>query len=242
MTGASSGIGLAAARAFSAAGDKVLGIDLTSPTAEEHGDIEFVTADVTDETSLAEALLGRSIDVVVNCAGIIVRKGIEDTTLAEWNRVIGVNMTGSFLVIKAALPALKSSQHSPSIVQVASISGHIAYGYPAYTASKGAVLALTRELATELAPLGIRVNSISPGVTRTGINTDTLSVGEISEATLDATPLGRLGAPEDMAEAIRFIAGPGASFITGQDLVVDGGMSSHINWGGAGDALRNAHS
>jgi NAD(P)-dependent dehydrogenase (short-subunit alcohol dehydrogenase family) len=127
-------------------------------------------------------------------------------------------------------------------VQVASIAGHIGYGYPSYTAAKGGVLALTSQLASELAPSRIRVNSVSPGVVETGLNRDSLAADAVRQATLSAVPRGRLGQPGDIAAAVEFLAHDDADFVTGADLIVDGGMTSQINWGAVARSLGDFHS
>jgi len=128
-----------------------------------------------------------------------------------------------------------------AIVQVASIAGHTGYGFSSYTAAKGGVLALTKQLAAELAEDGIRINSVSPGVVHSGLNRDTLGNADIRQATEDNIPLGRIGEPDDIARVVAFLAGPGADFVTGTDLVADGGMISTIHWGAAGGKLHSFH-
>lgn len=250
VTGGGSGIGRATSEMLAAAGAHVLVLDRNLEPAQETveliaaggGTAEPIAVDVTDEAEVVSNLAGRPIDILVNAAGIIVRKGLLDTSLDEWNRVIAVNLTGYFTVLKAAVPALGASHHGGRVVQIASVSAQIGYGYPAYTAAKGGVLSLTRELAGELAPLNIRINSISPGVVETGINRDTLGIpGPIRDATIGATPLGRLGVAVDIAKAALFLVSDLADFVTGTNVLVDGGLISKINWGDAGDALQNAH-
>jgi len=141
---------------------------------------------------------------------------------------------------EAVIPAMRVAGGG-SIVQIASIAGHIGYGFSSYTAAKGGVLALTRQLAGELAQDGIRINSVSPGVVRTGLNRDTLGTPAIAGATIQNIPLGRLGEPRDIAAAVCFLAGPEASFVTGTDLVVDGGMVSKIHWPAGARELQNFH-
>lgn len=251
VTGGASGIGRAVAEILAAAGAHVLVLDQNLGAAQETvtriaaggGSAEAIGLDITDTVGVQDALDGRRLDILVNAAGIIVRKGLLDTSLEEWNRVLAVNLTGYFTVLKAAVPALQASDHGGRVVQIASVSAQIGYGYPAYTAAKGGVLSLTRQLAGELAPLGIRINSISPGVVETGINRDTLGTpGPIRDATIGATPLGRLGTPVDIAKAVLFLVSDLADFVTGSNVLVDGGLISRINWGEAGNALQNAHS
>jgi 3-oxoacyl-[acyl-carrier protein] reductase len=152
--------------------------------------------------------------------------------------VLDVNLTGYFHLLKAAVPRMAAAGGG-RIVQIASIAGHTGYGYASYTATKGGVLAITRQLASELAPMRIRINSISPGVIETGLNRDTLATDTIRDATIGNTPWGRIGRPEDIAQAALFLVGPQSEFVTGTDLVVDGGMISCIHWGAAGRSLQS---
>lgn len=176
--------------------------------------------------------------ILVNCVGIAIRKGLLETTPDEWEQVIATNLTGCFHVLRAVVPAMTAGG---AIVQVASIAAHIGYGYRSYTAAKGGVLAMTRQLASELAPHGIRINSVSPGVIETGLNRDTLGNEEVREATVERIITGRLGTGEDVASAILFLAHPGAEFVNGADLVVDGGMTTKIHWGAVSSRLTQFH-
>ncbi|MBB4689201.1 SDR family NAD(P)-dependent oxidoreductase [Amycolatopsis jiangsuensis] len=249
VTGAGSGIGRACARRLGAAGLAVAALDANGEAAAETaaavpGAAAF-TADVTDETQVATAVgeatarFG-SPKVLVNAAGIIVRKTLRESTVEEWRRVLDVNLTGYFVVLREVIPRMAAGGGG-SIVQIASIAGHTGYGFSSYTAAKGGVLALTRQLAAELAVDGIRINSVSPGVVHSGLNRDTLSTPEIHAATVANTPVGRIGEPDDIAAAVAFLAGPDAGYITGTDLVADGGMISTIHWGEAGAQLHSFH-
>lgn len=254
VTGAGSGIGRACALELAAAGADVALLDANPAGAGETrsmiekrgGHAAEAAADVTDEVAVAEALDGLSAAlgpprVLVNAAGIIVRKKLLDSTVQEWRRVLDVNLTGYFVLLKQVIPAMAEAGGG-SIVQIASIAGHAGYGFSSYTAAKGGVLALTRQLAAELAEQGIRINSVSPGVVHSGLNTDTLSDETIRNATVNNIPAGRIGEPVDIARAVTFLASPAAEFITGTDLVADGGMISTIHWGKAGSELHSFHS
>ncbi|TNC26528.1 SDR family NAD(P)-dependent oxidoreductase [Amycolatopsis alkalitolerans] len=248
ITGAGSGIGRACALRLAATGATVALLDVngaagTRQAVEEKGGkaAEFAV-DVTDDDAVASVVsrLPGPPRVLVNAAGVIVRKKLLESTVEEWRRVLDVNLTGYFILLRNVIPAMAAAGGG-SIVQIASIAGHTGYGFSSYTAAKGGVLALTRQLAAELAPQGIRINSVSPGVVHSGLNRDTLSNETIRAATQDAIPLRRIGEPDDIARAVEFLAGPGAGFVTGTDLVADGGMISTIHWGNAGDELHSFH-
>ncbi|MQA84270.1 MAG: glucose 1-dehydrogenase [Streptosporangiales bacterium] len=253
VTGGGSGIGRGSGLALAAEGARVAVFDRDRAGAERTcaditaagGKAIATVGDVTDEAavvrSVAEAgeRLG-PVRVLVNAAGIAVRKSLLDTSGEEWRRVLDVNLNGYFYFLKAAVPAMEEAGGG-SIVQIASIAGHVGYGYPSYTAAKGGVLAITRQLASELAPKRIRINSISPGVIETGLNRDTLGNEAIRAGTIRNIPWGRLGDPGDIAKAVLFLAGPDSEFVTGSDLVVDGGMISCIHWGDVAQSLRSFH-
>ncbi|PRX50463.1 NAD(P)-dependent dehydrogenase (short-subunit alcohol dehydrogenase family) [Prauserella shujinwangii] len=253
VTGGGSGIGRACALRLAGSCLPVAVLDQDGDTGgetlaeiEKDGGAGLAFAlDVTDDDAVAGAVRDTVAAfgpprVLVNCAGMGVRKDLLGTSVAEWRRVVDVNLTGYFILLRHVVPPMRDSGGG-SIVQIASIAGHIGYGYPSYTAAKGGVLAMTRQLAGELAPDRIRINSVSPGVVRTGLNRDTLSQQTIRDATLGNIPVGRLGDPGDIAGAVAFLAGPDAEFVTGADLVVDGGMISRIHWGQVGERFGNFH-
>jgi NAD(P)-dependent dehydrogenase (short-subunit alcohol dehydrogenase family) len=179
------------------------------------------------------------LDMLLNAAAIVIRKTLLETTPEEWRRVIDVDLNGYFYVLRAAVPEMQ--KNGGSIVQIATIAASIGFGYPSYTAAKGGVLALSRELAGELAPYRIRVNSVSPGPTETAINIDTMGDPAIKAAIVGTTPGGRTGRPEDIANAIIFLMSPASEHINGIDLVVDGGMSSKIHFGAATASFQSYH-
>lgn len=181
------------------------------------------------------------IDMLLNGAAIVVRKTLLDTTPEEWRRVIDVDLNGYFYILRAVVPEMRKAGGG-SIVQIATIAAHIGFGYPSYTAAKGGVLSLTRELAGELAPYHIRINSVSPGPTETGINLDTMGDAKIKAALVATTPSGRTGRPDDIARAVLFLLSPESEYINGADLVVDGGMSSKVHFGAVGAAFQSYHS
>lgn len=228
VTGAGSGIGRAASMALSSAGAHVVGLDrdhdsVVEAMSGEPARMESLVLDVADHEAIGRVLGDRSFDIVVNAAGIMIRGGLDDTSFEEWNRVLAVNITGAFNILKAVVPNMPDGS---SIIQIASIAAHTGYRYPAYSASKGAVLTLTRQLARELGPRRIRVNSISPGVIVTGLNDAHFSDPRNREPALMQTPLGRLGEPLDIAYAVLFLASDMSAFVTGTDVLVDGGLIS----------------
>ena len=231
VTGGASGIGLAAGQALAAAGARVAALDL-DPRVDPP--LTGIRCDVSDDTAVREAvaevvrLLG-GVDILVNNAGIGAAGTVEDNDDAEWHRVLDVNVVGIARVSRAALPHLRESPH-PSIVNTCSIAGTA--GLPnraVYSASKGAVAALTRAMAADHLADGIRVNAVNPGTA------DTPWVGRLLAAAADPVaeraalaarqPSGRLVTAAEVAAAIVYLASPGASATTGTALEVDGGMS-----------------
>jgi NAD(P)-dependent dehydrogenase (short-subunit alcohol dehydrogenase family) len=172
------------------------------------------------------------VDVLVNVAGIVLVKPLDETRWDEYRRTVDINLGGTFLLCKHVLPMMKR-QHSGVIVNIGSVSGHVGQtDHALYGATKGAVIALCRALAWEVAPWGIRVNSISPGsvdtpMLRGDVEIESTRAGvpfdEVKAAREAEQALGRWAQPEEIAEAVLYLAGPGASFVTGADLLVDGG-------------------
>jgi NAD(P)-dependent dehydrogenase (short-subunit alcohol dehydrogenase family) len=218
VTGAGRGIGKATAGLLAASGCTVARLDAEEGTG-------ILACDVSDEKSVEQAFaqVGR-VDILVNNAGIAVRKNAFDITREEWDRVIAVNQTGLFLCARAAARAMR--QHGGgAIVNLASIMGFSGglFPNPAYQASKGAVVNLTRALALEFAPHDIRVNAVAPTFVRTDLTTPIFSNPEVLKTVMQHTPLGRLPEVEDIAQAIVFLASPAARCITGITLPVDSG-------------------
>jgi meso-butanediol dehydrogenase/(S,S)-butanediol dehydrogenase/diacetyl reductase len=242
ITGAGSGIGLATAHAFAQEGASVMVADLSGRRAQAAAEAIQVQGgravwrkmdaaeadDVEDTIQAALDAFGR-LDVMVNNAGYGVPTPLEELSIEDWNRTLAVTLTSAFLGIKYTVPLFRS-QGRGVIVNTASISGMRAdYGMGAYNAAKAGVINLTRNAALENAAHGIRVNCVCPG----GINTRVSHIlGRHDEDGFrktmgDAHPLGRLGEPDEIANAILFLASDAASFITGASLVVDGGIISH---------------
>lgn len=225
VTGGSRGIGAAVVRRFAARGDRVAFLYERSTHAaaalsKETG-AAGLQADVANQAAVQDAfskLLG--VDVLINCAGIAQQGLISQITPDAWDRMFAVNVKGIYHCVNAALPYMLRRQ-AGSIVNISSIWGQTGASCEAcYSATKGAVIALSKALAKELGPSGIRVNCVAPGV----IETDMLRCYD--QASLDSlaqeTPLGRNGTPEDVAEAVEYLAC--ASFVTGQVLGVSGGF------------------
>ena len=238
ITGAADGIGCAIAQAFAQAGARVFGGDVNEElgrklAARGEGKIVFVTCDVSKSADVKKLIAtaieqtGR-LDVLVNNAGIAVGpKPIHEMTEDEMLRQIAVNQMSMLYGFKHALPHMIDKKQG-SIVNLASMQAHVGIpGWTAYAGTKGAAIAMTQQLAVELAPVGIRVNCISPGAINTPMNAKI--VKEQGEQILQIWnhmhPLGRIGAPEEVAAAALFLASDAASFVTGVDLKVDGGVT-----------------
>jgi 3-oxoacyl-[acyl-carrier protein] reductase len=187
-------------------------LDVTDPAA-----VQRVTAQVHADYG--------HIDILVTSAGISYQGTVLDNPLEAWNRVIGINLTGSYLCAQAAARFM-AERRKGHIVMLASITGQQVWsGRVAYAASKGGVLALAKSCAIDLAPYGITVNSVSPGPIRTP-QTASLHNQVIQDAIRNATPMARYGEPDEVADAIAFLASDDSRFVTGHDLVVDGGLTS----------------
>jgi NAD(P)-dependent dehydrogenase (short-subunit alcohol dehydrogenase family) len=233
VTGAGSGIGEATARALVAEGGRVVLADVDAAAVEalaaELG--EQVTAaalDVRDEAAVAATLAAAGrLDVLVNVAGIGSTTNAPDTSLATWERVFAVNVTGTFLCCKYAIPAM-ASNGGGTIVNVASVAGLVGLrNRAAYSASKGAVIAFTRALAIDHVADRIRVNAVCPGTIETPwVRRLVDDAGESLDALRARQPLGRLGTPQEVAEAILYLASDAAGFVTGALLTVDGGLTA----------------
>lgn len=237
VTGASKGIGRGIAYLFAEEGAKVVlvGRDeahlkaVKASIQKNKGQATFFKGDVSDPKDMermAEEALSQygKIDVLCHNAGIYPHARLENMTLEEWQTVIDVNLTGTFLAVKACIPAMKAQGHG-KIVITSSISGPQTAlpGYSHYTASKGGIAGFIRTAAVELAKYKINVNAVEPG----NIMTEGLDAtgAEHINNMIRAIPLGRLGTPEDVAYAILFLSSKEADYITGQSLIIDGGQT-----------------
>jgi len=241
VCGGSSGIGRATAERFLQEGCRVTvgGLDEvevrgTVEDLRRIGDVSGVSVDVSDPSGVAELVTAADsylggIDVLVNNAGTAWRRPFLDLTTEEWDRMLAVNLRGMFLVAQSVARLLVQQGRGGAIVNMSSTNGLAGEAdYTHYNASKAGVLALTRTMALELAPHGVRVNSLCPGWILTPLNAS-ISEGLGSDAFItryveEKIPLGRTGRPEDVAAAYAFLASDEAAFITGTELVVDGGQ------------------
>jgi 3alpha(or 20beta)-hydroxysteroid dehydrogenase len=231
VTGAARGLGAAIARRLAEQGARVLATDVLDGAAEARAareaglDVRFMPLDVTEPAAwdAAVAALDGPLHVLVHHAGLIVRQGLAATNLKEWNRALSVNLTGVFLGLRHCRAALAAGAPS-AVVNVSSTAGLIAHGDPSYTATKWAVRGLTKSAALELVDAGIRVNSVHPAMIDTPL-TQAGPPGHV-EANRRAIPMGRAAQPAEVAEVVLFLASDAASFMTGAEVAVDGGMTS----------------
>jgi len=234
VTGGGRGLGRAIARGLAAHGARLVLCGRTPATleaaaAEIGGEVLTHAADVSregDVLALRDAALARfgQIDVLVNNAGVNpIYKGIEGTTLDEWQQIVDVNLTGTFLCCKH-LGTVMAKAGRGSIITVSSVAGHVGLRRSVpYCATKGGVELLTKALALDWAGKGVRVNCIAPGYFETDLTAGMIANETLSARLLAQTPLGRFGRDPDIVGAAVFLASPASAYMTGQSLVVDGG-------------------
>jgi meso-butanediol dehydrogenase/(S,S)-butanediol dehydrogenase/diacetyl reductase len=236
ITGGSRNIGLAIAKRFIASGAKVISADLSPP---EDDSVGFIRTDITaeiDVMSLMEeiSLNYGHLDVLVNNAGMCIEVPLQEMTEAQWDRVMNINVKGVFLTTKHALkPMTSAGVQAPAIINISSIEALGANPQHAvYAASKGAVSAFTHNIALEYGAYNIRCNSVAPGWINTPFNESLLSKypdrEQVETQIKDLHAVGRLGSVDDIAEAVHWLASDSAAFITGQELVVDGGRLAKL--------------
>ncbi|HTV13244.1 MAG TPA: SDR family NAD(P)-dependent oxidoreductase [Acidobacteriaceae bacterium] len=244
VTGAAMGIGKAVALLFAREGARIVAADVNDTAAETEREIReaggvslFVKTDISHEGDVAALVKAGTdrfgtIDVLLNVAGIAHESPAHLLKLEDWHRILDVNLLGSFLCAKHVLPGMLQTKRG-SIVSVSSVQGLFGFpGYPHYAASKGGIIAMTRQMAREYAAAGIRVNCIAPGTVDTPMNAGVLSrvdnPQELRAAWDKMHPLGRIGQPIDVAYAALFLACDESSWVTGQCLAIDGGVSCAV--------------
>jgi cyclopentanol dehydrogenase len=240
ISGGARGMGAAEARMFAREGAKVVigdlleaeGRQVEAEINELGGECVFVHLDVTQEAEWQQAVetavarFGK-LDILVNNAGIALRGVLEDTSSEDWDRVMAVNAKGVFLGTKAAIPEMRKAGGG-SIVNISSMSGLVGQSYiqPVYNASKGAVRIFTKSAAIQYAKEGIRVNSVHPGPIDTPMAGERLTNAELQRQADERSPMGRTAHPDEVAYGVLFLASDEASFMTGSELVIDGGATA----------------
>ena len=238
ISGGARGQGEVEAKLFAQEGAKVVfgdilddeGRQVEAAIRQAGGEATYVHLDVAQEADWQKAVATAvstygKLDILVNNAGILSRDGIEETTKELWDTVMAVNATGVFLGTKHAIPEMRKAGGG-SIVNISSISGMVALGGPAYNASKGAVRVFTKVTAVRHAEENIRCNSIHPGPVRTPMTESTYTNPDKLAERLRSMPLGRLGTSEDIAYGVLYLASDEAAYMTGSELVIDGGYTA----------------
>ena len=240
ISGGARGQGSVEAKLFAREGAKVVfgdvldqeGRKVEAEIVESGGEATYVHLDVTSESEWVAAVdetvnrYGR-LDVLVNNAGITIRKSIEDTTEEDWDRIMNINAKGVFLGTKHAIPAMRKAGGG-SIINISSTAGIVGGQFTgsSYAATKGAVRLLTKSTAIQYAKEGIRCNSVHPGLLETPMTQDLLADPATRKMRAQRIPLGRIGTSEDVAYGVLFLASDESSFMTGSELVIDGGQTA----------------
>ena len=240
ISGGARGQGAVEARLFAREGAKVVfgdildedGSRVEAEINEAGGDATYIHLDVTGEAdwrAAVETAVNKygKLDVLVNNAGITIRKPIEETTEEDWDRIMAINAKGVFLGTKQAIPAMRQAGGG-SIINISSVAGLLGSNTTgaSYTATKGAVRLFTKVTAVQHASDGIRCNSVHPGLIETPMTADRLADPDRREQQRERIPLGRIGTAEDVAYGVLFLASDESSFMTGSELVIDGGSSA----------------
>ncbi len=244
VTGAGSGIGAAIAVRFAAEGAKVVinvhpggkhnGTDVVTEIQKAKGDALTIPANI-DRRAAVEKMVADTVqhfgrlDIVVNNAGIEIKKPFVEVTDQEWNEVLGVNLFGAFYVTQAGVRQMLKQQQGGKVIFVSSVHEDIPFpGYTSYCASKGAIRMMMRNLAMELAQYKINVNNIAPGAIATPINEQVLDDPQQKKNALTEIPWGRFGKPEEVANLAAFLASPEADYVTGSTYYIDGGLTQQV--------------
>ena len=237
ITGAGSGIGKAVAKELSTNGVHCVILDRAQELVDatvsgillDGFKATGAVCDVTDEktiTVVAESI--KQCDILVNAAGLVRPGALAELATAEWDSLLKVNLTGYFLMARAFTPHLMKSGHG-AMVHVASISSTNPQGSSgAYSVSKAGVVIMSKQLAFELGPHGVRSNTVSPGLVRTPMTEAYYQVGDVAQRRDAAVPVGRVAIPEDIADVVTFLASDRARYITGADIVTDGGFAQTL--------------
>ena len=239
ISGGARGQGAVEAMLFAREGAKVvigdilddLGRQVEAEIAEVGGDATYVHLDVASEADWEDAVQTAvnsygKLDILVNNAGILIRANVEDTTEEDWDRIMDINAKGVFLGTKASIPAMRDAGGG-SIINISSVAG--LQGSPqsaAYSSTKGAVRILTKSTAVQYAKENIRCNSVHPGIIYTDMTSDSLDTEEGQRNWMSRVPLRRLGQSEDVANGVLFLASDESSYVTGSELVIDGGITA----------------